>query len=35
MERNGEISVIGLEESPRVVDLRVHDGVQTMRIELE
>ena len=33
-ERNGDISVIKGEREPRVVDVAVLDGVQTIRIEL-
>ncbi len=34
LERNGNISVITREEPPRVVEVTVADGVQTVRIEL-
>jgi uncharacterized membrane protein YcaP (DUF421 family) len=34
LERNGNISVIPMKSEPRVVDLSVKDGVQTVRIEL-
>jgi uncharacterized membrane protein YcaP (DUF421 family) len=34
MERNGGISVIPRKHEPRVVDVPVADGVQTVRIEL-
>lgn len=33
-ERNGAVSFILYPSSPRVVDVAVHDGVQTVRIEL-
>jgi uncharacterized membrane protein YcaP (DUF421 family) len=33
-ERNGEISVIKKEKRPRIFDVAVHDGVQTVRIAL-
>lgn len=35
MERNGKISVVPVERKPRVADVSVKDGVQTVRIELE
>ncbi len=35
LERNGSISVVPAERSPRVVETRVEDGVQTVRVELE
>lgn len=35
MERNGSISVITAERDPAVIDVRVEDGVQTVRIRLE
>jgi uncharacterized membrane protein YcaP (DUF421 family) len=34
-ERNGEISVLHQEAPPRVIDVRVENGVQTVRIALE
>jgi uncharacterized membrane protein YcaP (DUF421 family) len=34
LERNGEISVVPYEQEPRVVDVSVRDGVQTVRIEI-
>jgi len=34
LERNGDISVVRAERPPRVVEVRVADGVQTVRIEL-
>ncbi len=34
LERNGDISVIQAEKPPRVVEVRVADGVQTVRIEM-
>ena len=34
LERNGSISVIRRESDPRVLDVSVADGVQTVRIEL-
>jgi hypothetical protein len=34
LERNGDISVIRTERPPRVAEVRVADGVQTVRIEL-
>jgi len=34
LERNGDISVLRAEKPPRVVEVRVADGVQTVRIEL-
>jgi uncharacterized membrane protein YcaP (DUF421 family) len=33
-ERNGKISVIAKKESPRVVEVSVEPGVQTIRIEI-
>jgi uncharacterized membrane protein YcaP (DUF421 family) len=33
-ERNGEISVIGGKRAPRILDVSVQDGVQTVRIEI-
>ena len=35
LERNGRISVIPYEREPRIVELSVAEGVQTVRIELE
>jgi uncharacterized membrane protein YcaP (DUF421 family) len=34
LERSGDISVVRTEKPPRVVEVRVADGVQTVRIEL-
>ena len=34
LERSGELSVIRAERKPRVVEVRVADGVQTVRLEL-
>jgi uncharacterized membrane protein YcaP (DUF421 family) len=34
-ERNGEISVIQKREAPRILEVRVQEGVQTVRIELQ
>ena len=34
LERDGQISVIPAEREPRVLDVSVEDGVQTVRIEL-
>ena len=34
MERNGKISVVPYRREPRVVDVAVKDGVQTVRIDL-
>ncbi len=34
IERSGDLSVIKQDEPPRVVEVRVQDGVQTARIEL-
>ncbi len=34
LERNGDISVVRAEKPPRVVEVRVVDGAQTVRIEL-
>lgn len=34
LERNGEISAIPMRREPRVVDVGVRDGVQTIRVEL-
>jgi uncharacterized membrane protein YcaP (DUF421 family) len=33
-ERNGKISVIQKREAPRILEIRVQEGVQTVRIEL-
>ena len=35
MERNGSISVITAEREPAVLDIRVEDGIQTVRVRLE
>jgi len=35
LERGGQISVIPFKHEPRVLDVSVEDGVQTVRIELE
>ena len=35
LERNGQISVIPYEREPRIVDVSVKDGVQTVRIQLD
>ncbi len=35
LERNGSISMIPRPSAPRIVDVSVADGVQTVRIELE
>jgi uncharacterized membrane protein YcaP (DUF421 family) len=34
LERNGDISIVRAERQPRVVEVRVAEGVQTVRIEL-
>lgn len=34
LERSGKLSVITRSREPRVVDVEVHDGVQTVRIEM-
>jgi uncharacterized membrane protein YcaP (DUF421 family) len=34
LERNGEISAIPIRREPRVVDVGVREGVQTIRIEV-
>lgn len=34
MERDGQVSVVSREHEPRVLDVRVAQGVQTVRIEL-
>jgi uncharacterized membrane protein YcaP (DUF421 family) len=34
VERNGDLSVIARREGPRVVEVRVEQGVQTVRIEI-
>ena len=34
LERNGSISVVPYKDQPRVLDISVEDGVQTVRIEL-
>jgi uncharacterized membrane protein YcaP (DUF421 family) len=33
-ERNGEVSVIGRKKSPKILEVSVQDGVQTVRIEI-
>jgi len=35
LERNGQISMISKESGPRVLEVKVEDGVQTVRIKLE
>src|SRR5690606_38172642 len=35
LERNGRISVIPRKQGPRILDVSVVDGVQTVRIQLE
>jgi uncharacterized membrane protein YcaP (DUF421 family) len=35
LERNGSISVIRAEREPVVLDIRVEDGIQTVRVRLE
>ena len=35
LERDGGISIIPFKQEPRVLDVSVKDGVQTVRIELE
>ncbi|MCL4768165.1 MAG: DUF421 domain-containing protein [Hyphomicrobiaceae bacterium] len=35
MERNGNISVVPYEDETRILDVRVEDGVQSIRIKLE
>lgn len=35
LERNGQISMIPKEQEPRVLEVRVEEGVQTVRIKLE
>jgi uncharacterized membrane protein YcaP (DUF421 family) len=35
LERNGSISVIRAEREPIVLDIRVEDGIQTVRVSLE
>jgi uncharacterized membrane protein YcaP (DUF421 family) len=35
LERNGSISVIRAEREPVVFDIRVEDGIQTVRVRLE
>lgn len=35
LERNGDISVMPKERAPKVVDVSVEDGVQTVRVHLE
>ncbi len=34
LERNGSLSVIKAKQEPKIVDIRVADGVQTVRVEL-
>jgi hypothetical protein len=34
MERNGSISVLPQKSEPRIVEVAVKDGVQTVRIEI-
>jgi uncharacterized membrane protein YcaP (DUF421 family) len=34
LERNGSISVVSFQDQPRILDVSVEDGVQTVRIEL-
>jgi uncharacterized membrane protein YcaP (DUF421 family) len=34
LERNGSISVVPYKDQPRIIDVAVEDGVQTVRIEL-
>lgn len=34
LERNGDISVITAKDAPRVVEIAIADGVQTVRVEL-
>ena len=34
LERNGNLSVIKAKQEPKIVDIRVADGVQTVRVEL-
>jgi uncharacterized membrane protein YcaP (DUF421 family) len=35
LERNGNISIIPKKQPPRIVEVRVEEGVQTVRIELD
>lgn len=35
MERNGDISVLQYHPDPRILDVEVQDGVQTVRIEVQ
>jgi uncharacterized membrane protein YcaP (DUF421 family) len=35
LERNGSISVIRAEREPVVLEIRVEDGIQTVRVRLE
>ncbi len=35
LERSGKISVVPFKRKPRVVDVAVESGVQTVRVELE
>ena len=34
LERNGQLSIIKAQQAPRVVEVKVAEGVQTVRIEL-
>ena len=34
LERNGQLSIIKAQQAPKVVEVKVADGVQTLRIEL-
>jgi uncharacterized membrane protein YcaP (DUF421 family) len=34
LERNGNLSVITVKSDPKVIEVRVQDGVQTVRIEI-
>ena len=34
LERNGSLSVIKAKQEPKIIDIRVADGVQTVRVEL-
>ena len=34
LERNGQLSIIKAQQSPKVVEVKVAEGVQTLRIEL-
>jgi uncharacterized membrane protein YcaP (DUF421 family) len=35
LERNGQISVLPMEHAPRIVEIAVKEGVQTVRVRLE